>query len=230
MIQPPNKIKEAREISDRALSGTHFGHETIRKHKDGTLINTYITAIPVVIDGETIGKIGVYQDITERKKMEKELENLARIDSLTGCYSRGYGLELSERLIKLAHRNKSSLLVTFIDIDALKDINDNYGHKEGDKVLVDSVVLFKSTLREIDIICRMGGDEFLLIFPNSSSKQIRSIKSRLERNLSQLNKSIEKDYQISFSMGFAEFNPDKPKTIEELINIADQRMYEDKKK
>ena len=121
-------------------------------------------------------------------------------------------------------------MLTFLDIDGFKAINDNFGHHEGDKALKESVKLFKLTLREIDIICRMGGDEFLLIFPDSSSKETSLIRNRLEKNLSQLNKKIKKDYQIKFSMGFSEYLPDKPETLDELIAIADQRMYEEKKK
>jgi len=174
--------------------------------------------------------IGIIRDISQRKEAEEELKRLARIDPLTGCYNRRYGLELLDMQIKLSHRSKSPLLLAFLDIDKFKLINDNFGHDEGDKVLIESVGLFKSTLREIDIICRMGGDEFLLIFPDSSSKETSLIRSRLERNLSQLNKRIKKDYQIKFSMGFSEYQPDKPKALDELINIADQRMYEEKKK
>ena len=76
----------------------------------------------------------------------------------------------------------------------------------------------------------MGGDEFLLIFPDSSLKEVPLIKNRISKNLSQLNETIKKDYNIKFSIGFSEYLPDKPKTIEELIRIADQRMYEEKKK
>jgi diguanylate cyclase (GGDEF)-like protein len=171
------------------------------------------------------------KDIKKRKKAEEKLKKLVRIDSLTGgCYSRGYGLELLDRQIKLSRRNKSSLLLAFLDIDGFKEINDNFGHDEGDEVLKESVELFKSTLRETDIICRMGGDEFLLIFSGNSLKEASLIRSRLEKNLSQLNKRIKKDYQIKFSMGFSEYLPDKPKALDELINIADQRMYEEKKK
>lgn len=177
------------------------------------------------------GFVNVYGlDITKRKKAEEQLKELARIDSLTGCYSRRYGLELLDRQIKLSHRSKSPLLLAFLDIDGFKTINDNFGHNEGDKVLRESVELFKSTLREIDIICRMGGDEFLLIFPDSSLKEVSLIRGRLQKNLSQLNKKIKKNYQIKFSMGFSEYLPDKPETLDELIAIADQRMYEEKKK
>ncbi|GAG47570.1 unnamed protein product, partial [marine sediment metagenome] len=105
------------------------------------------------------------------------------IDSLTGCYNRRYGLELLDRQIKLSHRSKSPILLAFLDIDGFKAINDTFGHEEGDKVLKEVVELLKSTLREIDIICRMGGDEFLLIFPDSSLKEASLIKERLNKDL-----------------------------------------------
>jgi len=229
MIHPLNKIEESKRLSINGVKG-YLNYETIRKKKDGTLFPVSISATPLVIDGQTKGTIGIYIDITERKQLEEKLGKLSRIDSLTGCYNRGYGLELLDRQIKLSHRSKSPLLLAFLDVDSFKSINDTFGHGEGDQVLKEVTGLFKSTLREIDIICRMGGDEFLLIFPDSSLKEVSLIISRLQKNLSQLNKTIKKDYSIKFSMGFSEYLPDKPKTLNELIRIADQRMYEEKKK
>ena len=229
-IHPPNKIEEGKGLVKISLSKSYFNYETIRKKKDGTYFPVSISASSIVVDGKVKGTIGVYVDITERKKMEKELQKLAHYDILTGSCSRGYGLALLEQQIKTAKRKKTTILLLYLDVDNFKYINDTFGHQEGDKVLKESVKLFKSTLREIDIICRMGGDEFLLIFPDNSSKETSLIRSRLEKNLSQLNKRIKKDYQIKFSMGFSEYLPDKPKALDELINIADQRMYEEKKK
>jgi diguanylate cyclase (GGDEF)-like protein len=74
----------------------------------------------------------------------------------------------------------------------------------------------------------MGGDEFLLIFPDNSLKKVALIRSRLEEKLLMLNNTIKKNYQVKFSMGFSEYLSDKPKTLDELINIADQRMYKEK--
>ncbi|HER24480.1 MAG TPA: GGDEF domain-containing protein [Candidatus Atribacteria bacterium] len=158
------------------------------------------------------------------------MKDLARIDSLTGCYNRRYGLELLDRQMKLSHRSKSHLLLAFLDIDKFKSINDIFGHNEGDKVLKEVTNLFKSTLREVDIICRMGGDEFLLIFPNSSLQDSLLIKERLDLNLSQLNHTLKASYKIDLSIGFSEYDPDAPLTIDELIRIADQKMYEEKRK
>src|SRR5665648_714623 len=150
------------------------------------------------------------------------------IKGLTGGYSREYGLELLDRQTKLSHRSKSPLLLAFLDIDKFKPINDTYGHDEGDKVLKEVVKLFKSTLREIDIICRMGGDEFILIFPDNSLKDASQIKERLNKNLIELNQTLKKPYSIDLSIGFSEYDPDAPIAMGELIRIADQRMYEEK--
>ncbi len=168
-------------------------------------------------------------DIKRREKVEGKLKKLVRIDSLTGCYNLGYGLELLDRQIKLSKRNKSSLLLAFLDIDYFKDINDNFGHNEGDKVLKEVTGLFKSTLREIDIICRMGGDEFLLIFPDSSPKEAPLIKERLDKDLIRLNQTLKKPYKIGLSIGLSCYDPDNPQSMDELIRIADKKMYENKK-
>jgi len=173
--------------------------------------------------------IGIIRDISQQKKAEEKLEKLARIDSLTGCNNRGYGLELLDRQIKLSHRSKSPLLLAFLDIDRFKSINDNFGHDEGDRVLKEVSGLFKSTLREVDIICRMGGDEFLLIFPDNSLKDASLIRERLNKNLTELNQTLKKPYKIELSVGLSCYDPDNPQSMDELIRIADQKMYEEKK-
>lgn len=228
MIHPADKIEEGKKLSIKGLEDYH-NYETVRKKKDGTLFPVSISVTPLVIDGQTKGAIGIYIDITERKQLEEKLEKFARIDSLTGCYNRGYGLELLDRQIKLSQRSKSPLLLAFLDIDRFKSINDTFGHDEGDRALKEVTGLFKSTLREIDIICRMGGDEFLLIFPGSSLKEAPLIKERLDKDLIKLNQTLKKPYQIDLCIGFSEYDPANPLTIDELIRIADQKMYEEKK-
>ena len=166
----------------------------------------------------------------QRKQMEEEMEKLAHFDNLTGACNRGYGLSLLERELKFARRRKTPSLLAYIDIDNFKDINDTFGHEEGDQVLKEVVILLKSTLREIDIICRMGGDEFLLIFPDSSLKDLSIIKERFSRNLIKFNQTIKKAYKIGFSIGISCYDPDNPQSKDELIRIADNRMYEEKRK
>ncbi len=166
----------------------------------------------------------------QRKQMEEEMEKLAYFDTLTGACNRGYGLSLLARQLKLAHRKKQKILLAYTDIDNFKNINDIFGHGEGDQVLKEVAKLLKSTLREIDIVCRMGGDEFLLIFPDSSLKDLSIIKERIDTNLTKLNYTLKKSYKINLSLGVSEYAPDNPQYMDELIRIADNSMYEEKKK
>ena len=229
-IYPPDKIKEGKKLDKIASSKGYFHYETIRKKKDGTLFPVSISGANIKIDGQTKGLTATYIDITERKRLEKRLEKLAHFDVLTGCYARGYGLSLFERQIKSTQRRKTSILLLYLDLDGLKYINDTFGHKEGDKALKEAAKFFKSTLREVDIICRMGGDEFLLIFPDSSLNDVPLIKERITNKLKELNKNLNNPYKISFSIGLSCYNPSNPLSIEELIKIADENMYEEKKK
>ena len=230
VIVPPDKVDEGEELDKRTLSRDFSQFETVRQNKDGTLIPVSISSSSIFIDEKIGGIIATYIDITERKKMEEQLHKMARIDSLTGCFNRGYGLELLERQISLAKRNNSPLLIAFLDINHLKQINDRFGHQEGDRAIKMVGKLLKSSLREVDIICRMGGDEFLITFPDNSMQQAPYIRERLEEELLSLNKMITKGYQIKFSIGFSDYSYLEPKSVDELITIADQRMYEEKKK
>lgn len=228
MIHPSDKIEEGKRLSIKGLKG-YLNYETIRKKKDGTLFPVSISATPLVIDGQAKGEIGIYIDITKRKQLEEKMKKLANFDSLTGSHSRRYGLDLLDRQLKLAQRRKGSVLLAYIDIDNFKDINDTFGHEEGDRVLKNVVKLLKSTLREIDIICRMGGDEFLLIFPDSSLQDSSLIKKRINKNLTKLNHSLKKPYKIELSVGLSCYDPANSQPMDELIRIADKKMYEDKK-
>jgi len=219
----------------------------------GTITNESIwLGVPLKIGDKTIGAMAVQsytnphlyteKDIKlmefvseqiataiKRKLMEEEMEKLAHFDTLTGSFNRGYGLSLLSQHLKLARRKKQKILLAYLDIDDFKNINDTFGHEEGDQVLKKVVKLLKATLREIDIVCRMGGDEFLLIFPDSSLKDLTIIKKRISKSLTQLNRTLKKSYNINLSIGISEYDPDNPQSVDELIRIADNRMYEEKK-
>jgi len=229
MIHPSDKLEEGKRLTQRSSKG-YVNYETVRKRKDDTLFPVSISGSNITINGHIKGLLATYIDITERKILEEKLEKLAYFDILTGCYARGYGLSLLERQIKLAQRHKTSILLLYVDLDGLKYINDTFGHKEGDKTLKEAAKFFKFTLRDIDIVCRMGGDEFLLVFPDSSLNDVLLIKERITDKLNELNENLSNSYQLSFSIGFSCYNPSTPLSIKELIKIADENMYEEKKR
>ena len=229
-IHPSDKIEEGKKLNKIALSKGYYIYETIRKKKDGTCFPVSISGSSIIVNGKVKGAMATYIDITKRRELEEELKRLAHYDTLTGAYNRGYGLELLQRELKLAKRNKSSLLLAYSDLDNLKDINDKFSHEEGDRIMVQVAKLFKSILREVDIITRMGGDEFLITFLDSSLNEIPTIRKRLSKELTRLNQISKKPYKIGFSTGFSNYDPASPLSMNELIRIADEKMYEEKKR
>lgn len=162
--------------------GEIFGTICVLNRKDNPQVTFYmdlISEFKEVIEGD----LHFILEITKGKQLEKELKKLAHYDTLTGCCNRGYGLSLLEQQIKTAKREKIPMLLLYLDVDDFKYINETFGHQEGDNVLKEAAKLFRSTLREVDIICRIGGDEFLLIFPDSSLNDAPLIIERLSKNL-----------------------------------------------
>ncbi len=159
-----------------------------------------------------------------------ELEKHATTDPMTGVYNRRIGLLFLEEEIHKAKRNMSVLTVCFVDIDNLKGVNDSFGHREGDELILQVVAAFRDSLRETDIVCRMGGDEFLIIMTNCNLNQSLEVWEGIQKRIAEKNRAILKSYNISVSRGFAEFNPLYPVTLDELITTADYQMYQHKKK
>ena len=163
--------------------------------------------------------------------LQAELGNLALSDELTGVYNRRGFLALAERQLKLGHRSGRAILVFFADVDGLKQINDKFGHKEGDLALVRAAQVLEKTFRDSDVIARFGGDEFAVLALEVSGHSESTIRARLDRNLKELN-ARDSRYTLSISLGAARFDPTSPRSpasIEQLMIRADEAMYEEKR-
>lgn len=160
----------------------------------------------------------------------KNLNYLASIDVMTGVLNRKSGLELLEREFKLSNINNENLVICFIDVDGLKIINDTFGHEEGDKLLISAAQILKESIRKTDFVIRMGGDEFLVVFPETSIKEVNKLQERILKLIEEINKNNEK-YNLSLSCGFYEYSKktEKKLTINELIKSADKEMYKVKR-
>ena len=108
------------------------------------------------------------------------------------------------------------MLLIFVDLDALKEINDRLGHAAGDQALVDTGTVLKSTFRERDIVARLGGDEFVVLVTDSSAVREADLLARLSGRLGALNARAGREFQLALSIGVAAFDPGSPESLEEL--------------
>jgi diguanylate cyclase (GGDEF)-like protein len=161
-------------------------------------------------------------------ELEEKLRDLSFKDSLTGIYNRRGFFTLSEHQLKMAGRQQKTVLLLFADIDNLKEINDIYGHKEGDSALIETAGILKETYRKSDIIARVGGDEFAVFFMGSSENDAEAIMGRLQNKIETYNMKHGK-YKLSISFGISSFNPESVHNIEHILYQADKLMYVHKK-
>ncbi|OQY46116.1 MAG: diguanylate cyclase response regulator [Candidatus Parabeggiatoa sp. nov. 2] len=174
------------------------------------------------VQEEVLARINVHLKL---KKALEELEKMSVTDDMTGVFNRKFAYEILAKQIEMAKRERSRFVVCYIDIDCLKTINDTYGHAEGD-ILINTVVnSIKRVIRASDYIFRMGGDEFLIIFPKAKLTDSDILIERLRK---QLNHQNIHGLSVDFSFGFSEFNAEDNLSPDDLIKMADSKMYKAK--
>lgn len=169
------------------------------------------------------------KEIAERSEAEEKLRLYATTDIMTGLANRATGLNTLDTQLAFAQRNNWHLTVGFIDINNLKVVNDDFGHQVGDELIVNISNILKNQIRQSDTVSRIGGDEFLIIFPKCPLSEAEVVWQRVEGAITEFNHTKNKPYQISLSYGFAEFSPGEEITAQELVEIADSQMYRVKK-
>jgi len=165
----------------------------------------------------------------KRLEYENLLKKKAVIDPLTNVYNRLYYIQAIKYEVKLAKRYNNNIGIIVVDINGLKKINDEYGHSMGDKALEFIASMIVSQVRDSDIIIRIGGDEFLLLLPQTG-KEVEIIEKRLKKAIIEQNKKSKLPFPVNFAIGSAFWNTNKNMIIEDIIKEADNKMYTDKRK
>jgi two-component system cell cycle response regulator len=161
---------------------------------------------------------------------QEDILNESITDELTGVYNRKGFYTLASHLLKVAKRNRQGIFLLYAELDGMKEINDNYGHKEGDLLLTETADMLSRHYRESDIIARVGGDEFV-VFPVGTAADVpQVISERLEKNLKLHNEQSGTKHKISLSWGTAFFGPESSFCIDDLLAQADKAMHEMKMK
>lgn len=163
------------------------------------------------------------------REKTKELGYYATMDEMTNTYNRRMGLKMLGYNFLLSKRHKNVLSVCYLDINGLKFINDNFGHDKGDELIKDTSKMLRSSVRESDIVARMGGDEFLIILPDCDIEGAGKVIKRLIEKIQTYNKISRKCYKVSVSFGLSSSSFSDKKTVEDMLIEADKRMYAMKK-
>ncbi len=163
----------------------------------------------------------------KRIRMEKSLWEQAVKDSLTGLYNRNFFNELIINEIHRSERTQKPFAIVMVDVNRFKEVNDRYGHMTGDLILKEVARLLQETLRKNDWVVRFGGDEFLIVLPNC--KDTMAVKQKIEKAVMEWNRINDLlDFNLTLAIGTASYIPGRNKKIEEVIKIADEKMYIDK--
>jgi len=226
----PDEYREAFEKNGSPLPGTkcYFcrGDEALDRNEP---INSEVELAGNIWDtwwiplGEDV-YLHYATDVTKHKRMEKELRCLSVTDCLTNCYNRRFFMQKLEEEIERAKRNGNKFSLIMLDIDRFKSINDRFGHNAGDLVLKSMAEMIKNRIRKIDTLARWGGEEFVLLLPDTPVENAARLAEELRESLSRMD--IQGVGRVTASFGVAGYCPGD--SVDSLVNKADNMMYEAK--
>lgn len=180
-------------------------------------------------NGQITGLLGVTRDITQRKKVEQALEQLAQTDFLTNLANRRHFLALAEQELSRTARYGGPLSVLMIDLDHFKNINDTYGHKTGDVVLQRMAEVTRDTLRDVDVVGRLGGEEFAVVLPQTDRERALEVAERLRQTIADAVVPLEQGLPLRFTVSIGVTTLAGTSTnIDTLLSQADEALYQAK--
>jgi diguanylate cyclase (GGDEF)-like protein/PAS domain S-box-containing protein len=226
LIVPHEERAAALDLTRRIAGGERVRTDAVRRHKDGSSIDVAIVGSAVRVQGSDVAVCGIYQDIRDRKSMERALRRMSQTDALTGLLNRRGFFSLGARELELARRRGEDVLLLFIDLDDFKGVNDRLGHAAGDGILQDVAVLLEECFRSTDLLGRIGGDEFVVL--GVSAGEERPLVTRVHRAIERYNADRD-GCPISLSIGSVIVPAREAESLEALLEEADARMYTGKR-
>lgn len=193
-------------------------------HKNGHEIVIETNALPVHDrEGQVSGLKGISREVTEQVVSRQKMEYLSMHDQLTGLYNRTF---FEEKLHSLQESRNYPVTMIYIDVNNMKAVNDAFGHEKGDQILKAAASILRQSLRNSEILARVGGDEFVAVLMGTDKEIGQRIIERIKSRLVQYN-SENKTTHLSFSMGMATSHSSET-SLQELLKTADDMMYRDK--
>jgi len=240
----PELINKYKKSNDKSVLSEHFNEvndkwyqlqeQVIDVNETLTIKNAF--AIDISLQKEAQGEliksnVKLSLQSNELKEAHLELKELSNRDPMTNLYNRRYLTEVSTELFLLSKRNSSSLCVLMIDIDKFKLINDSYGHDIGDDVIKLLANTLTKSLRETDIVARLGGEEFVIILPETNIKSAEKKAEELRQIVEDLTYNIDssKKREFTISIGVSDYNK-LDTSFDSLLKKADKALYEAKER
>lgn len=220
--------------------------QAIWTRQDGAVFPTAYSAAPIIADGQVVGAVLAFRDMTEARqsaltlarqaaelaRAHAELEHvltevqaLALTDDLTALYNRRGFFTLAAQQMKVATRTRHALSLIYIDLDGLKSINDRWGHQAGSQAIIAAAHILSATFRDSDIIARLGGDEFVVLAMDSDAQDRDKVLQRVQAQCDLHNRQANAPYQLSMSIGVAHCTVERSCSLDELLAQADAQMY-----
>lgn len=200
--------------------GTHVEHEVFWR-ADGTPFDVEYFSYPQKKNGKITGAVVTFLDISKRKQKEAEVEYLFCYDVLTGLLNRRC---FEESRIRIDTPDNLPISVIFADINGLKMTNDIFGHGAGDALIIKSSEILKQVCRKHDVVARIGGDEFIILLPNTTEEDANKVAARIRSEFA--NARVEA-IKCTISLGVdTKKHPDQQ--LEEIMTSAENAMYKDK--
>jgi diguanylate cyclase (GGDEF)-like protein/PAS domain S-box-containing protein len=228
MLQGPGTDDKTRYKIRKAMrEGVSIRSQILNYDKAGNELWLDINMVPLFDEnGSLVYYAAIERDLTEYKKLQAHLENMATIDSLTGLANRQAFMQRAKNEFNRARRYARPLTVVMIDIDHFKAINDQYGHAAGDDVLRQAADICQSSLRGSDFMGRVGGEEFVLLLPDTPPTNAYYVAERMRTHLCETSIELENGTRLNItaSFGVASMNEDDS-DFDALLERADEAMY-----
>ncbi len=204
-------------IASQVIQAGAFGYMPKTKISDKAIVETIINAIEK-------GRLR-----REIKQAHKRIAEMSVKDELTGLYNRRYFKESVKQEVARSVRYGTDMVLCMLDLDHFKQVNDNYGHSAGDMVLAVMGRKLRKWTRESDIVCRFGGEEFVIILPNTDVKMAMIIGERMRQMMASHTFEFNSlQFQVTVSVGIAAFDESQETSSDDLIEMADQALYQAK--
>lgn len=222
---PASQRQHLRMQIEKRRSGLSNSYELTIRSARNVFREVLVTATPrYTPEGIYNGTLAIFRDITDRKRQEEYLRYQSTHDAMTGLFNRAH---FDDVLNNNASTVSATAGIIIVDVDGLKQVNDQDGHQAGDQLIQKVATILLRSFRLHDIVARIGGDEFAVVLPDTTDPQLRRAIRRVKHNLEEANAHLPVEKQVSFSIGGATTAPNR--SLAQAMVVADQRMYRQKR-